>query len=392
MIHSLQVSGWLIFLAVLITSLPPVVALRNRRMQKPAAAPSPQPGGQPHVSVIMPARNEGAMIAEAVRSVLSTQLVTFELILVDDRSTDNTGKVMDQAAATDTRVRVIHIAELPPGWLGKNHAMHTAAQNAAGKFLLFTDGDILYQPETIAAAVEYAEREQLQHLCLLPRMIPGSLIENVLTTFFGMCFAIGMQLHLIRTRFPLSYAGVGAFNMIGADFYRQCGGHLPIRMDVLDDVKLGKLAKRSGGSSDFLLAEDWLSVRWQPSLWGVVCGLEKNGFASLNYSMLQIGLVTVLFTLIFVLPFAVPAAAIAGILTWETAAGFTATAILWHLLFLWLVAPLPQGLLMVPCFLVGPWLMAFAYWRSAVITLRQGGVRWRDSFYSLAELRNSIYH
>lgn len=391
-ISFLPVSGWLIFLAVLVTSLPPVLALRNRRMQKPAAAPPHQPDGRPHVSVIMPARNEGAMIAEAIRTVLSTQLVDFELILVNDRSTDDTGAVMDRAAVADSRVRVIHISDLPAGWLGKNHAMHTAAENAAGEFLLFTDGDILYQPETIAAAVEYANREQLQHLCLLPRMIPGSLIENVLTTFFGMCFAIGMQLHLIRTRFPLSYAGVGAFNMIRADFYRQCGGHLPIRMDVLDDVKLGKLAKRSGGRSDFLLAEDWLSVRWQPSLWGVICGLEKNGFASLNYSLLQISLVTVLFTLIFVLPFAIPAVAIAGILTWEAAAGFAATAILWHLLFLWLVASLPQGVRMVPFFLAGPWLMAFAYWRSAVITLRQGGVRWRDSFYSLTELRSSIYH
>ena len=383
------ITGWTIFAGILILSVPPIAALRNRRMR------NPDPDAMNHrtslVSVIMPARNEGEMIAESIRSILASTSVNLELITVNDRSSDNTGAVMDAAAATDGRVRVIHISELPDGWLGKNHAMHCAAQQAKGDYMLFTDGDIIYQPETIAAALQYKTREKLDHLCLLPRMIRGSLIENVLTTFFGMCFAIGMQLHLIRTKFPLSYAGVGAFNMIRTDFYRKCGGHTPIRMDVLDDVKLGKLVKRSGGNSDFLLAEDWLSVRWQPSLWGVVCGLEKNGFASLNYSLIQISLVTVLFTAIFVLPFAVPLAAAGGLVDWSTASGFLAAGLSWHLLFLWLVYSMPQGLRMVPFFLAGPWLMAFAYWRSAVITLRQGGVRWRDSFYSLRQLRGEIY-
>lgn len=217
-------------------------------------------------------------------------------------------------------------------------------------------------------------------------MIQGSLLENVMTTFFGLAFATGMQLHLIRTRWPMSYAGVGAFNLVEANFYRSFGGHEPIRLDVLDDVKLGKLVKRNNGATDFLLAEQWLSVRWQPSLWGVITGLEKNGFASLNYSMSQILVVTLIFILTFVAPIVAPLC-----LPWNQAAGFAATLVMWHLVYGWLVWSIPNGRRLIPFFLAGPFLMAFAYWRSAVITWRQGGVRWRNSFYPLQQLRAGLY-
>ena len=392
----IAVAGWITFAGALIAGLPSVAALRLKRLV-PAEAGQGIPkewlidSSQPVVSVIVPARNESPQIGTALRSLLSAETIPVEIIAVNDRSEDDTGRIMDEVAREDRRVTVLHISELPEGWLGKNHAMHKASQSARGRFLLFTDGDIHYQPGAISAALAWVEKHNLQHFCMLPKMIPGSLLENVLTNFFGMCFAMGMQLHLLRTRFPLSYAGVGAFNLVNADFYRRAGGHVPIRMDVLDDVKLGKLMKRSGGRSDFILADQWLSVRWQPSLWGVVVGLEKNAFASLNYSVPQILLVTVLFTFLFVLPVMLPILVPFGIVALSPASGWLALATFWHLLFAWLVWPLPQSLLMVPCFLCGPFLMAFAYWRSAVITLRQGGVRWRNSFYPLSQLRDALY-
>lgn len=392
----LMISGWIFLAFSAVAAIPAVAALRIKRLPASTAAASLPPewltdSARPLVSVIVPARNEEQQIGQALRSLLASETVPLEIIAVNDRSEDSTGRIMDQVALEDGRLRVVHITELPAGWLGKNHAMHCASQAARGRFLLFTDGDIHYQPGAISAAIAWMQRHQLKHFCMLPKMIPGSLLENVLTNFFGMCFAMGMQLHLLRTRFPLSYAGVGAFNMVEAEFYRRAGGHEPIRMDVLDDVKLGKLMKRSGGRSDFILADDWLSVRWQPSLWGVVTGLEKNAFASLNYSLLQISLVTVLFLFLFTLPSVLPSLVLGGVVGLPQAAGFLALAVLWHVLFAWLVWPLPGALLMVPLFFCGPWLMAFAYWRSAVITLRQGGVRWRNSFYPLHQLRAALY-
>jgi glycosyltransferase involved in cell wall biosynthesis len=386
--------GWIVFAFVAVWTIPAVIALTLKQLlpyqsglatDADAAATAPSVP-RPSVSVIVPARNEEAQIRNALTTLLQSTGVEFEVIAVDDRSTDSTGRIMDEVAAADARLKVVHITQLPDGWLGKNHAMHVASEEATGELLLFTDGDIIYEPSAIEIAVRHLVRHKLQHLCLLPKMIPGNVFENAVVTFFGLAFAIGMQLHLIRTRWPLSYAGVGAFNLVDATFYRSLGGHKPIAMDILDDVKLGKMIKKNGGRIDFQLAPKLLSVRWQQSLWGVVTGLEKNGFASLNYSIPQILFVTFVFFLTMVFPYLSP-----FVLTLRDASGFIATITLWHLLYAFIVSRIPGGLLFAPMFPVGAFVMAFAYWRSAIITLRQGGVRWRDSFYPLAQLRKGLY-
>lgn len=378
-------AGWVIFAGVAVSTIPAVIALKLKRLRIEQTGETT--GSLLGVSVIVPARNEEVQIGPALRSLLQSEGIRLQLIAINDRSTDATGRIMDEIAASDDRLKVIHLSELPEGWLGKNHAMHAGSQHAIEDLILFTDGDILYEPRAIAAAVRYFQSHRLQHLCLLPKMIPGSLLENVLVTFFGLAFATGMQLHLIRTRWPMSYAGVGAFNLVDARFYRSLGGHQPIALDVLDDVKLGKMMKRNGGRTDFLLAENWLSVRWQSSLWGVITGLEKNGFASLNYSVRQIIMVTIVFLAVMVFPVMSPC-----VLPWPQCSGFLATALLWHAVYGALVFPLAGAWKLIPLFMTGPLLMAFAYWRSAIITLRQGGVRWRDSFYPLSQLRKSMYH
>lgn len=384
--------GWIVFGFVALWTIPAVIALAIKQLLPyqtglaPEADDSATVAALPSVSVVVPARNEAAQIRNGLTTLLQSTGLEFEIIAIDDRSTDATGRIMDEVAATDTRLKVIHITQLPDGWLGKNHAMHVAAEQATGELLLFTDGDIIYEPSAIEIAVRHFVSHKLQHLCLLPKMIPGSVFENAVVTFFGLAFAVGMQLHLIRTRWPLSYAGVGAFNLVDAAFYRSLGGHKPIAMDILDDVKLGKMIKKNGGRSDFQLAPKLLSVRWQQSLWGVVTGLEKNGFASLNYSIPQIVFVTFVFFLTMVFPYLSP-----FVLKLKDASGFIATIALWHILFAFIVSRIPGGLLFAPMFPVGAFVMAFAYWRSAIITLRQGGVRWRDSFYSLAQLRKGLY-
>jgi hypothetical protein len=217
-------------------------------------------------------------------------------------------------------------------------------------------------------------------------MLPGSLLENATVAWFGLAFAIGTQLQLLHTRWIRSYAGVGAFNLIDARFYRSIGGHQPIALDVLDDVKLGKLVKNNGGRQDFQSGPELLSIRWQPSLWGVITGLEKNGFAALNYSLPQIGLVTVAFLSTMILPYVAAAA-----LPFPTNSGFLAAALVWHLCYGAASALAGGGWKLAPLFPVAACIMAFAFWRSAFITLRQGGVRWRDSFYPLSQLRPAVY-
>jgi hypothetical protein len=378
------ITGWVLFIMVVLWVVPSTAALVRKQLR---IHRSSIPGKFPElISVIVPARNEGENIEKALTSLLASEQVQIELIVVNDRSTDQTGQIIDRVAASDARIQPVHISQLPDGWLGKNNAMHVAAQRAHGQLLLFTDGDVIYEPLAIFSAVTFLRERRLEHLCLLPRMLPGSLLENATVAWFGLAFAIGTQLQLLHTRWIRSYAGVGAFNLIDARFYRSIGGHQPIALDVLDDVKLGKLVKNNGGRQDFQSGPELLSIRWQPSLWGVITGLEKNGFAALNYSLPQIGLVTVAFLSTMILPYVAAAA-----LPFPTNSGFLAAALVWHLCYGAASALAGGGWKLAPLFPVAACIMAFAFWRSAFITLRQGGVRWRDSFYPLSQLRPAVY-
>jgi glycosyltransferase involved in cell wall biosynthesis len=377
--------GWVLFAGIALWVVPPVLWFVLRQL-RPVIVSNPENGDWPSVSVIVPAQNEQAAIEQSLRSLLTSDYPNVQLLAVNDRSTDDTGTIMDRIAADDTDCHVTHVDFLPDGWLGKNHAMHVAAATATGDYLLFTDGDVIHDPAALRSAMTYLRRRQLRHLSLLPRMIPGGFFENCIVAFFGFAFAIGQQVHLTRTRWPFAYVGVGAFNLIEAEFYRSFGGHSAIAMDVLDDVKLGKMVKQHGGTQDFIRAPDLLSIRWYDSLWGVITGLEKNGFAALNYSLTSVILCTVVFFAAMLLPYFPPL-----FLPLSEAGGFLATVLLWHVMYGFVACCVGGSVFLVPFFPVAAWLMSFAFWRSAWVTLRQGGVRWRNSFYSLDELRKGLY-
>lgn len=380
--------GWILCCGIVLWTVPPLSWFLSRRLR-----PSDKAAGDdsPNVVVIVPARNEQAAIAQALTSILQSDYAKLELIAVNDRSTDRTGELMNQVAAGNDRCQVVHIDSLPDGWLGKNHAMHLAAESAlaagdSNLLLLFTDGDVIYEPAAIRSAVHYLQARNLDHLALLPRMIPGSYLENSIVSFFGFALAIGQQTHLITTRWPFAYAGVGAFNLITSELYQRFDGHQRIAMDVLDDIKLGKMAKQHGGQQDFLGAPELLSIRWYHSLWEVITGLEKNGFAALNYSLFELFMTTIIFFGTMISPYAAVA-----LLPLHQASGFIATMFVWHVMYGLTAAGFGGGFRQLPMFPIAAWLMAIAFWRSAWMTLRQGGIRWRDSFYPLSELRKRLY-
>ena len=150
--------------------------------------------GNPRVSIIVPARNEEEHIGPALTALLSLDYDNYEVIAVNDRSTDRTGEVMDRIASTpeaSDRLKVIHVAELPPGWLGKVHAMWSAANQASGEWLLFTDADVIFRPDVLGRALAYAEAAAADHLVLFPRMIMKSAGERMMIAFFQTLFVFG---------------------------------------------------------------------------------------------------------------------------------------------------------------------------------------------------------
>ncbi|MFM9965874.1 MAG: glycosyltransferase [Planctomycetaceae bacterium] len=385
---TVEVSGWMLFAIWAGLSGVPTVWMLGRSLKRQSDR-LPDPASWLRVSIVVPARDEGHKIEAGLKSLLASDYPDFEIIAIDDRSRDETGAIMDrlaeQAFGERSTFRVIHITDLPEGWLGKNHALQVGTQQSTGDWLLFTDGDVVHDPQTLRRAVRFAVAHGIDHLPLFPDIEAIGLLEASFVACFGLIFAAGTQPYLIPTRWPRAYCGVGAYNLVRRSALERANGFEPIKLDILDDVKLGKLLKRTGSRGCVLRAGDGLSIRWQSGAWACVTGLEKNAFASANYSVVQLLGICGVTSLVFCGP------AVGAVLAGDARTGFVAAAVLSHFLYglnAWLFG---HSFWLFPMLMPSGLAFVFAFLRSGWITLRQGGVRWRDTFYPLELLRGGLF-
>lgn len=354
----------------------------NRKLDFLRREPSLPDGELPSLSVVIPARNEERKIASALRSVLEQDYPAMEVVVVDDRSTDDTGTILDRMARERESLRVLHLDELPDGWLGKANALHEGAGAAGGELLLFTDADVVMEPDAVRRAASYLVRRRLDHVTAVPDLeMPGTLLEAATGTF-KLLFGIYFRPWEARDPASSRYVGTGAFNLVRAEAYRSVGGHEPISLRPADDLKLGRMLKEEGHRQAAVLGTGSLSVEWYASLGGMVRGLEKNAFAVADYSLLRMAIATTGLLLF---------------MTWPgLAVVFTYGAARWiNLGIVGLLAALYadnarfyghsswHGIL-VP---VTTALMVYIGWRSALKALGTGRIEWRDTSYDLDELR-----
>ncbi len=335
------------------------------------------------VSVIAAARNEERHIAEAVGSLQSQTYPDLEIIAVDDRSTDDTGSILDDLAQVSNSLNVLHISELPDGWLGKNHALHCGAAKASGQYLLFTDADVVMESTAVARALAYMREHGIDHLPVAPGVRRQGFFLSLLVAAFLYLFTLAKKPWLLRCRGPF-YMGVGAFNLITAEAYRKAGGHERIAFRPDDDMMLGKQVKAAGLRQDMLIGRDLIELEWYSSCGDMMRGLEKNAFAGLNYSLAFAVLICMLMLIVFVLP---PLAFFftAG---WTRVLNLAALAV-WTASWadqarLWKISPF-----YAPVFPLGILLLVFTIGRAVVKTIMTGGITWRGHFYSLKELRQN---
>jgi glycosyltransferase involved in cell wall biosynthesis len=346
------------------------------------AGSMPDPKEWPKVSVVVPARDEAERIEEALRSLARMDYPDFEIIAVDDRSGDGTGAIMDRVAAEEPRVDVLHVTSMPEGWLGKCHAMHVGARRATGEILLFTDGDVVFAPDTLRLAVRYLDGRRLDHLALMPGMIPGGYWEDALKIYFAMVFIWGLSAWAVDSPSKDFYVGIGAFNLVRRAAYEGFGSHEALRLEVADDLMLGKRIKQAGYRQEALIAPSHMRLRWLEGVRGVVRGLEKNGFAAIGYSVPFLLFLTAFVVCFYAVPYL-------GILFFRDARviGYVATVLLMHGTFGYFASFHRNGWLFAPALPVAAFLYLFSVWRSAVLTLRRKGVVWRDTFYPLEVLK-----
>ena len=344
--------------------------------------------GDPRVTIVVPARNESADIEVALNRLLALDYDNYEVVAVNDRSTDETGAIMDRIASGPDargRLKVVHVKELPAGWLGKTHAMWNAAREATGEWLLFTDADVMFKPDALRRAVAYAEAEPADHVVLFPTMIMTKPGERMMIAFFQTLFMFGHRPWKVADPATDDHMGVGAFNMVRRKAYESVGTYERLRMEVLDDMKLGKVIKKAGFAQRNVFGEDLISIHWAKGAMGIVDNLTKNFFAVLSYQWWRaiiscFGLVFLnlapFFGTAFVhgwprLPYAIALGSM--LLIYVGMSGRTAIPAYYFLLH--------------P---VSTTLFSYTVLRSMILTYRQGGVVWRGTLYPLDELKKGL--
>jgi glycosyltransferase involved in cell wall biosynthesis len=336
------------------------------------------------VSVIIAARNEESSVEMTILSLMDQTHWELELIVVNDRSTDATGFIINKLAKQHHRLVPIHIETLPSGWLGKNHALYKGYRVASGLFLLFSDADIHFEKDTISKALTYMKDQKVDHVTIAPDLQAKGFWLQAFISYFLYGFSVFKRPWTANNDHSRKGGmGIGAFNLIKRDVYEQIGTHEYIKNRPDDDLKLGQVIKQNGHKQRFLSGVNQLWVEWYPSLKEAIKGLEKNTFAGLHYSLA----VTV---------FAISAILISHFLPIYTLFSSDRNVQLMSVLFLIIFLVL-YGVTIVKMSSYSLWKLAvypitttiflYSTIRAVALTYIKGGIQWRGTFYSLKELR-----
>jgi glycosyltransferase involved in cell wall biosynthesis len=339
----------------------------------------------PSVSILVAGRDEQEKLPAALATFLALDYPRYEIVAVDDRSLDSTGAILRSAAQTDPRLKVLRIDSLPAGWLGKPHALQQAYENSTGDWLVFTDADVHFRPDLLRRALAAAQHSGWDHLTLLGRAKMFNTGEKIAMSFFSLGFLMGIRPWRVRDAHSGVYAGVGAFQLIRRSAYEKMGTHRRLAMEVVDDMKLGKLAKEAGISSCVARAGDAVSVHWHAGIANMILGTTKNFFATTGF---RTGVVAAqIFGLVLMFLFPLVALPFAH----GSARAFDLVAIALPIIAMvgvcreFKISPLYA--LTYP---IGVVIFIWMLLRSTIVTLWKGGIDWRGTFYPLDELKRGV--
>jgi glycosyltransferase involved in cell wall biosynthesis len=278
---ALIAGGWLYRFIETIRGLPSVADIGKPEWDRDAS----QGSAPPRALVVVPARNEEAKIEQCLRSLLNLDYPDYRICAVDDRSTDATGEIMDRLQREyPDKLRVLHITALPPGWLGKTHAMWRGAAEVESDWILFTDGDIIFRADALRRAIVYAEASRSDHLVLVPTAVMKTFGERMMLSYLQLVFTLAYRPYKVSDPKTRDAIGMGAFNLIRRSVYDDIGAYRGLRMEVLDDIMLGAAVKAHGFTQRVAFGEELVSLRWAEGATGIVGNLRKNLFSAVRFS------------------------------------------------------------------------------------------------------------
>jgi glycosyltransferase involved in cell wall biosynthesis len=339
----------------------------------------------PTVSILFAARDEEEKLPGALATFLALDYPRYEVVAVNDRSEDATAAILDSAARADARLKVLGVTSLPAGWLGKPYALQQAYEKSTGEWLVLTDADVHFTPDVLRRAIALAEKNNWDHMPLLADAKMYTFGEKVVMTFFALAFVLATRPWKVNKPHSSEYLGVGAFQLIRRSTYQKMGTHRRLAMEVIDDVKVGKLVKEAGCRSGVAKAGSAVSVHWHSGVRNIIRGTEKNFFAATGYRLWMAGAQLLSLGLMWIYPwaalpvvrgwamvFAVIAIAVPVVAQAGAAREFRVSV------FYGLTQPLGA--------LIFGWMLM----RSTLVTMRNGGITWRGTFYSIQELKRGV--
>ena len=356
------------------------LAWRGRR---PALAEAPERSGT-LVSVVIPARNESANITTVLRSILASRYAPLEVIVVDDRSGDDTAAIVERIAEEDTRLRLVRGADLPAGWFGKSWACVQGFRAARGDLILFTDADTEHAPDLLGHAVGALEQERADLVTILPTQVCLTLSERLVMP--QLFFLLGAQYSPDRVNHARAAADVianGQFILVRREAYLEVGTHEVVRQEVAEDLALGQEFWRRGKKLHLAHAEELMRTRMYTGLGSLIEGWSKNLYLGarrayaddpLRRTLAPTG-VLLGFVFWLIPPLALAAAPLWPALLWPAVWACGSSAVFWMIVTTGMEIPFAYGIL----YPAGAALAAWIALRS--IVRGRSRVEWRGRVY-----------
>ncbi|MBM3709442.1 MAG: glycosyltransferase [Actinobacteria bacterium] len=263
----------------------------------------------PLVSILIPARNEERNIRRCLRSLARQDYPNFEIIVLDDNSSDNTGSIVSEISAKDPRIRLIKGEVLESGWLGKSFACHQLSKAANGDYLLFTDADTLHFKNSLSSALSSLLINKLDAISVFARQITVTLHERMMVPFANYFLLTFFPLILVaKTKNPLFCTAIGQFMLFKRSVYKKIGGHESVKKEILEDIHISKQVKKHGYKFMIFDGKNNFYCRMYKNLKEVINGYSKVLAAVFDYNIFIQSLTTILVFLVYLVPFiALPA-------------------------------------------------------------------------------------
>ncbi len=260
----------------------------------------------PFVSVLVPARNEERNILNLLNSISNQNYPNYELIILNDNSTDNTAKIVSEFIANNSHINIQLIIgrELPSGWIGKNWACFQLSESANGDILIYTDADNTHSKDAIITSVNAINRNNVDFLSAFPEQILVTFWEKVITPFIDLVLYSLLPLILVKnSKFTSLSAANGQWIVIAKDAYKITGGHNTLKNKIVEDVEFCKLIKSKNLKAMVLNGQEIIFTRMYHNLTEIISGFNKNFYGLTNNNIFIFLFLMTFFTLLGILPF-----------------------------------------------------------------------------------------